>query len=541
MKRVSLSLGLLLGIAGVMNAAKAAAAPATPPAGASAQESAPGTRANATVSPKRFSPRYQRQVPIPSPDLRARFEAAMAREREGRQVPPSQGPEAGPGDVPPTHPAAAGPLPARGRARNSGHDASRALLMASGTLVTFQSEVVVPPTTPSSGINEPSLGQAGKDVLVSGNWYLARSTNGGATWSFTSPWTDMSDFCCDQEVLHDRGRSLFVWYRQGVPDASGENRFLVSASTDAGANWCEYSIGPGDLSPNFAKGTRFDFPHLALSNNFLYIHTGMNPGGAALIRLPLDEMQSCSSFSFWWWGQTSYWAAPVQGATTVMYIGDHQAKSTSFRIYQQPEAISGITWTDVPIPAWQLEQGNTCPSQDGNNWCARSDSVIRAAWLGHGQAGFLWNAKEGGGFPFPYIEGAIFDAGSLAYLGRPALWAPTGAWHYANASPNARGDVGGVAYFSTPTSFPSPVVIVRDDFTAGPAPWDAVFLTLGAASGKGWGDYVRARAFQPSQLGWGISAYTLQQAGAGSFGAESRYYLVARGRDLPSVADWWQK
>lgn len=535
-------LGLLCGVIGAagVSGAAAAAAPGTPPPGVQGQGSAPGTEAKVAPAPKRLTPRYQRQAPVPSPELRARFEAAMARQRERKEVPAPQGPVAGPGDIPPTRPAPGALAPARGRARGAG---APSLLTASGALDLFQSLVVAPATMPASSvINEPSLGQSGKNVIVSGNWYLALSTDGGVTQSFTAPWDDMSDFCCDQEVLHDRGRDLFLWYRQGVPDASGENRFVVSASTDAGASWCEYSIGPGDLTPNWANGTRFDFPHLALSNDFLYIHTGVQPGGAALLRLPLDAMQSCSSFSFWWWGQTSYWAAPVQGATAVMYIGDHRAQPSSFRIYQQPEATNVISWTDVSIPAWSLEEGNVCPSQDGLNWCARSDSVVRGAWLGHNQVGFLWNAKQGGGFPFPYVEGAIFDAVTLAYLGRPLLWDTDSAWHYPNASPNARGDIGGVAYFSTPTSFPTPIVIIRDDFTVGPAPWDAFFLSpIGAAGTPGWGDYVRARAFQPSQLGWGISAYTMQPTGAGTFGAESRYYLVARDRDLQSLIDWWQK
>jgi len=486
---------------------------------------------------KRFTPRYQHRLPIPTPEQRARFEAEMALEREGREVPPPKGPFAGPGDIPPTEPASAPP----GR-RSAELAGDQSPLSPSGALLLFQTRVVVPPTGGASTISEPSLGQSGKNVIVSGNWYLARSTNGGVTWSFVAPWDDMSDFCCDQEVLFDRGRALFLWYRQGVSDDTGRNRIVVSASTDAGATWCKYSIAPGNLSPSLATGTRFDFPHLALSNNFLYVHTGISPGDAVLMRLPLDEMQRCApSFSFWWWGQPSYWAAPAQGATTVMYIGDHRAMSSSFRIYQQPEAISGITWTDVPIPAWNLEQGNTCPSRDGENWCARSDSVVRAAWLGHGQVGFLWNARQGGSFPLPYTEGAIFDANSLAYLARPALWHPQGAWHYANASPNARGDVAGVAYWSTSTSFPSPVAVVRDDFTAGPAPWDTLFLSAGAAGTPGWGDYVRSRAFQPSQLGWAISAYFFAPAGSGTSGPETKYYLIARGRDLPSLVDWWQK
>jgi hypothetical protein len=417
-------------------------------------------------------------------------------------------------------------------------------------LLSFLGAVVMPPATAGSSINEPSLAQAGKNVLVSGNWYLARSTDGGVTWSYISPSTDMSDFCCDQEVLYDRGRDLFVWYRQGAFGATGKNRFLISSSADGGQTWCRYSIAPSNLNSMWTKDQAFDFPHLALSNNYIYVHTGMRGAGtpdAAVVRLPLDPLRACTALgSIWWWGQVSHWAAPIQGATNAMYFGDHQGQSNSFRIFRQLEENSGITPFDIPITPWLLEEGatcpidaaqNCCPSKDGTNWCARSDSHVRAGWLANGVLGFMWNAKQGGGFPFPYIEAALFDvAHDFSYIGRPALWSPNGAWHYPFASPNARGDVAGVAYFSGPSSFPSPQFFMRDDLSSGAA-WEAYQLIAGAAGNPGWGDYIRVRPFQPSQVGWVASVYTMLSNG----GPQPEFYILVRKRDLPSVSDWWKK
>ena len=53
----------------------------------------------------------------------------------------------------------------------------------------------------------------------------------------------MSDFCCDQDVIYDKNFKIFIWYRQGLKDANGENRFVLSISKDA-QTWTSYSIHP---------------------------------------------------------------------------------------------------------------------------------------------------------------------------------------------------------------------------------------------------------------------------------------------------------
>jgi hypothetical protein len=354
----------------------------------------------------------------------------------------------------------------------------------------------------------------------------------------------MSDFCCDQDVVYDRGRDVFLWYRQGVRDTTGKNRFVVGASTTGGASWCTYSFTAANLSPGWSTDQGFDYPELALSTNFLYIHTGMVGTGVpstALIRLPLDALAACEGFSFWWWGQISYWGGLVQGATTTMYIGDHQGSSNSFRIYSQPESISGILWTDVGIPGWQLEQGEptgACPAADNQNWCARSDSVVKGGWVANGVVGFLWQATAGNGFPFPYIEAATFsERDNFSYIGRPYIWSANGAWHYPFVSPNARGDLAVTAYFSSATSFPSPAFLIFDDYSPHPPPgWEAYRLTNSTVGAPAWGDYVRNRAFQPSQVGWVTSASINQAAGV-----TPSFFILARERDVPSLSRFWSK
>lgn len=425
----------------------------------------------------------------------------------------------------------------------------RATKFDPATMVSFLGSSVLPEPNAVSELAEPSVAQAGKNIFFTGNYFAARSTDGGLTWSYTDPAADMPDFCCDQDVVYDRGRDLFLWYREGNSDPTTEvNRVVLGASTDGGSTWCQYTITPPLLNATWTSKRMLDYPVLSLSTNYLYITSGFRGASdTATMRLPLDALATCSSMSFLWWGQLSTWAAPVQGATSTMYFGEHRlanaSTSHSMRIYQQRETESGITWKDVDIPSWQLEQGascpldaagNCCPSPDGLNWCSTSDSHIRAGWVANGKIGFMWNAKQGGPFPFPYIEAATFNESSFDYVARPLVWSSLGALHYPFVSPNIRGDLGLTVFFSSTRAAPTPYFLVSDDYSSNS--WQAFRLFPGARGSARWGDYVRTRAFHPAEVGWITSVYTVQAQGA-----EPLFYILARARDLPSVEAWWSK
>jgi hypothetical protein len=67
------------------------------------------------------------------------------------------------------------------------------------------------PTSFTSIVNEPSVGNDGNVVFYSGNWYAAISTDGGNTFNFFNPFTGPGPsvnggFCCDQIVISDPSR-----------------------------------------------------------------------------------------------------------------------------------------------------------------------------------------------------------------------------------------------------------------------------------------------------------------------------------------------
>jgi hypothetical protein len=405
------------------------------------------------------------------------------------------------------------------------------------------------PNASYSGVGEPSLGQSGRYVFYAGNWYAARSTDGGVTFAYVNPYGGMTDFCCDQDVLVDVGRNMFLWYRQGVYQAgTGQNRFVLGVSTNEAASWCTYSTQPINVNGAWT-GQWFDYPHLALSNNYLYISTNMfNAAGVftqkLLLRWPLDSLATCSGFNYTWWSGAYYsgWGEPAQGATRVMYLGDHMGSTQSFRVLWQPENSNSIFWVDRAIPAWTFENKNgVCPAPDGKNWCAFADSRIQAGWISPAsdEVGFMWNAAQGGGFPYPYEESAAFRLSDLLYTSRPFVWNGSNAWQYAYMSPNARGDIGGTIYYGGGGLYPSAAFIIRDDYSPTAPGWTNILLRAGVASRTRWGDFSRVRAFLPSERAWSVAIYTLQKTLTGAIYTEPRFIIVDRGRDDPSVRRWW--
>lgn len=424
---------------------------------------------------------------------------------------------------------------------------------APGSYVVFRNSVAnVSPAGFSSNINEPAVAPAGSNVFMTWNWYAALSVDGGLTWDGINPYADFPNFCCDQDTLYDRARDMILWYRQGIADGGGNNEVKLSRSTNGGATWCTYTISGSTIG--FA-GNWYDYPHLALSNDYVYITTNMfdaagNFQRMVLMRWPLDAIQTCSGVSFNFWTNTTGWTwTPVQGAREVMYLGDQINSGGTFRIYTQPEANTTLTFVDRAIAAWTFtNRDGTCTVLGGTNPCARADQRITAGVLANNTAGgqltngaltFFWNVKQGGAFPFPYVEAATFTESTKTYIRRPFIWNSGFAFHWAAASSNARGDIGVTVYRFQPDLRPIVYGALDDDFVGDPPGWSIVALgtSAGNPSASSWGDYSRVRPYLPGGLAFGAAVYTKNASNV----SEPRFVIFGRERDGRSVRRWWAR
>lgn len=397
---------------------------------------------------------------------------------------------------------------------------------------------VLAPTTGSSNINEPAVSQSGRYIFYTGNWYAARSTNDGSSWSYIDPYADFASFCCDQDTIYEQRRDLFLWYRQGtgVPNA-----FKLGTSTNNGFSFCMYTTTPTDVDPTWTNQW-WDYPHLSVSDNYLYITTNVFNAANAFVRMvllrwPLEALQTCSAFTYSYWTSTSGWAwTPVQGATTTMYLGDHISTSV-FRVYRQPEDEATLYWVDRDIPAWTTTvRDGTCTVLGGSNPCARADHRITAGWVRAGAIGFFWNVREGGGFPYPYVNAATFFENSQAYKDRPYIWSSTNAYQWASASPNERGDLGISVYYFGACCYPRAYAGIDDAFNGAPPGWEIFLLTssYGAPSANTWGDYSRIRPHYGGGMAWVAAVYRK----IGGSVSQPQYWVFARVRDARSYWRW---
>lgn len=366
----------------------------------------------------------------------------------------------------------------------------------------------------ANSTGEPSAANNGAIVFYTANWFAARSDDNGRTgsWKYVNPY-DMPNFCCDQDVLFDKSHGIFIWYRQAVRDGSGENYIRLSASRDA-INWWYWDFKPKDLD-NTWSNQWFDYPHIALSSNDVWITT--NVLGKAIprdgfafprtiaLQMPLEKISAGVGFQYQWLSADPSTLTPVQGASDVMYLGTHNGND-KIRIYSVPEKGSAYSWVDKQISAYNSGGTFTCPGLDGRDWCGRAQTntgdLITNGWAASGYVGFFWNVGNGGGFAQPHVDAAVFDINdNFNYVARPLIWNNDHAWMYAYASP-AGGSLALSAYYGGGNKYnPGENVAISYVKQADNLPlsggWKfagTVDSTAGPKDSR-WGDYFRVRPY----------------------------------------------
>jgi hypothetical protein len=415
-----------------------------------------------------------------------------------------------------------------------------------------------------------SVSQNGKTAFFTGNWFAARSTNGGATWSYVNAYSGFADFCCDQVTLYDGSRDTFYWLRTGVTnDATGVNRFRLGVSKDGGDTFCNYDTYATDVNPAWTNQWWNSPAHLQLGADYLYIAWNIrNAAGSwmrtVVLRWPLAALNNCADFEFKYF-QTTTWfnVVPVQGADHVIYFASNYPTNAPFnrvniwRWYENANSVSSFTRT---VPAWSYTQRQqaVCGEASGN-WAWRTDDRLLSgaryfiqgrnlAYPGRAVLAWWWNVKQGGSFPHPYIEAAAFFEDTLALVpgagGRPLLWSQTNCFLYPSAAANQRGDLGLVFHYSN-GAFLRPAVgfAIADDFVDAPPgfTYHQVQLSNARPSDNNWGQFNTARVFYPSQNTWVAGSHVIPGTTNCASCSVPVFFNFGRGRDYRSWFHWQNK
>jgi hypothetical protein len=370
----------------------------------------------------------------------------------------------------------------------------------------------------TSHVDEPSTAARGQEVLFTGNWYAAFSTDGGATFRYVNPETTFpaipnQPFCCDQVALYDAAHDLMVWLLQHVNDQNGNTlRIAVAHGADiANQAWRYYDFTPQNVGS--WNGEWFDFPDLAAGDKFLYAtsNTFATAGDtfrrAVILRLPLDKLAAYQGFSYNYFDSTADFSLrPTQGATDTMYFGGHVA-TNKLRVFTWPEAGTTLSSADVTVAVWS-DSTRVAPGPDGKDWLGRADGRVTAAWVTGSNAGFGWTAAQDASFPFPHVRVALVDRNTKALAGEPHVWNHNHAFAYPAAAPNSDGVVGlSVHYGGGAQLHPSHAVGILEGTT-----WKLLATTNGThgPSTNKWGDYLAVRRHGAEAKTWVATGFTLQ-------------------------------
>jgi hypothetical protein len=418
-----------------------------------------------------------------------------------------------------------------------------------------------------SNVMESSVGLAGKFAFFTGNWYAARSINGGYGWSYISSFSGYPEFCCDQVSIYDESRDIFAWLRMGSADANGENTFKLSISKNAfGGGYWTYTFAPTDVNGAWTNEW-WDYPHIQLGADYMYISWNMfNQAGSwtrtVMLRFPLDALAAAAGFSYNYYAQSDWFTfVPVSGAEHTMYFASNWPSTVPMNsrlgIWRWDEDATGLSYWTRDVTAWTgTGRGDMhCAGYGGTNWLARgdqrlltgarytisSDGIAEDRIRGRKIVAWWWNVAEGGSFTYPYVDAAAFYESDMTqvagYLGRPFVWSGSWCFAYPSVAPNKRQDLGMVVNYSSGYYMrPQLAFSLADDYMTAPPGWmiTNIMKSKGSPSDQKWGDYNTVRAWMPSQDIWVGGGHWIPTRGTCSNCAEPIFVVFGRERDIES-------
>lgn len=306
----------------------------------------------------------------------------------------------------------------------------------------------------SNTLAEPAAANDGRDVIYSGNTYVSRSTNSGASWvqeAIPAGPADATIACCDPEVVYSptTDTTFNIMLYTNAAQTNGVVRIFVRNGLNSSVD-CTYDIDPAGTADNVLP----DYPHLALSNNFLYLSlNNLSNGswtGAEMRRFNLSQMSSCQSTSFNTFNHVGSAGqriqVPAEGATTVMYWGSLD-NTTTFRAFSWPESSTSVSEVTRTITA------SAFANPDCRGGTGDFDFVERAtAWsiagfrlrgaTGGGRVTFLWPSSPVGGATQAHLRGVSLNTSDLSIFAQPVVFNNSICFSYPALGSNAFADLG---------------------------------------------------------------------------------------------------
>lgn len=385
----------------------------------------------------------------------------------------------------------------------------------------------------ASHVCEPSVAMNGDVVFYTGNWFTARSTDGGQTFQYIDPYHAFPDppgmgFCCDQVAHYIKKIDTFVWLLQYDADVNLQRLAFATTAEVRQGQWRLFDITPQSLG---LPGLFLDFPDIAVGKNMLYVTTNAFKGNpwdcTILVRLPLSGIKSGNITATRYVSRDNFNFRVAQNCGSTAYFAS-QNTSSQIRVYKWPESAAQPTFVDVDVASW--EEGNySSQTPDHHNWLSRADGRMTGATLANGELWFAWSANKGGANnrPQPYVQIARLKASTRALLENINLWDPNAAICYPALNTNSNDEVGVSYAIGGPGRQVSHVVGI---LTGTRREVQTFAGNRGPGDGK-WGDYLTVRRAYPKQKLFAATGYTLQ-ANTGTRDAVPNLTVFGRDSDV---------
>jgi hypothetical protein len=403
-------------------------------------------------------------------------------------------------------------------------------------------------TSQRSAVQEPSIGNMGNTLFMSANWYAARSSDGGNTFTYVNPYTTFpsvnAGFCCDQIVNYAPNQNMMLWALQYSNDSSSGTLRIARAVGSAAVlsnSWIYYDFDPQDFG--VASGNWMDFPNITIGSTFLYASSNIfrtsddGFAGSVVWRISLSQLAAGGSVNFNYLVRTDVGSPRcTEGATTTMYWAAFLNTST-LRIHRWDDSSGTISWDDIALnPFTYLNRDGVATSPDGTNWAARAFTKVLGATLSGGVLTFMWPAKQDATFAKPYTIVGRFNQSNRALITQQQIWNANFAWLYMNGSVNSAGAQAGLIAYGGGSFYPNTVFWINDDVESGFIPLHnyTVATSTAGPTANVWGDYLTIRPHKDFTNSWSAVTYYMT-AGGGNANTVGRYMWIGRQRDLPQA------
>jgi hypothetical protein len=423
----------------------------------------------------------------------------------------------------------------------------------------------------ATGLVEPSTSNMGPYIFYLNNLRADFSADGGTTFTkidteaLRKPPPDAPNYCCDSNIVYDPSHSTWVMSRLYLDAARTHGVVQLSVIKNPPDIACTYYVDP-DANPN-DNNVKPDYPQLGLSDNYLYLTMSEWTNGAwtrdEIRRFALEDVASCVVPLPWF----SYlrlssvgrreWT-PVRGAHEIMYWGQIET-TTQIRVFSWPESSVTPTSTLVSVQSTTFIDSDCRGGNNNQDWIGvkgwhMNEGFMRGA-VARGGVGstnpetsrlqFFWNGGPDGtkSHPQAFVRSAVLQLPNLNVLDEPNINSLEVCYGYADAYPNARGDLGvTIAYGGKAGGGGAGLsagVGIEDEYTTGYNLQNVYTTTTGTdmPTGLRYGDYLSVKSWQPCPLWWSAANYAFS-GGGGPANVIARYVEFGRARDEDCDTRW---